>query len=283
MVEESSRWKAWSLVRGRGWHQLYNAAELRSEKGKDQKRSVHTGHPWVRGRLWIRLGRSEIGNRRKAENLPTGGLYNGLQQLPLRQSLSFAASRLFPRCPRRILWAVDPGTGSSCVRQHAYGREKIRWDGAGIVPHHHKPGGLLWLSSAAVQPTQGKRKRTHGTIRGGGLAKGIQSAWYLWFDQQANEHLQAELNKLNQRTRNNKTPSILILEEQAAMTAPMGDFDASELINPKVDKYSTVTVKKWGKQHSHFWQPRITGGTHPDVGRPWMADGSLSLSDYFRV
>ena len=34
------------------------------------------------------------------------------------------------------------------------------------------------------------------------------------------------------------------MEEQAAMTAPMGDFDASELINPKVDKYSTVTVKQ---------------------------------------
>lgn len=59
--------------------------------------------------------------------------------------------------------------------------------------------------------------------------------------EQANEHLQA---KLNQRTRSNKTPSVLILEEQAVMTAPMGDFDASEIMNLKVDKYSTVTVKQ---------------------------------------
>ena len=70
--------------------------------------------------------------------------------------------------------------------------------------------------------------------------------------EQANEHLQTKLNKLNQRTRSNKTPSILILEEKAVMTTPMGDFDASEIMNLKVDKYSTVTVKKWGKQHSHF-------------------------------
>lgn len=62
--------------------------------------------------------------------------------------------------------------------------------------------------------------------------------------EQANEHLQTKLNKLNQRTRSNKTPSILILEEQAVMTTPMGDFDASEIMNLKVDKYSTVTVKQ---------------------------------------
>ena len=62
--------------------------------------------------------------------------------------------------------------------------------------------------------------------------------------EQANEHLQSELSKLNNRTRSNKTPSSLILEEQAAMTAPIGDFDASELLNLKVDKYSTITVKQ---------------------------------------
>lgn len=83
--------------------------------------------------------------------------------------------------------------------------------------------------------------------------------------EQANEHLETELSKLNKRTRSNKTLGIIIVEEQAAMTAPICEFDTSELFNLKVDKYSTITVKQ-----NHYSVPdayagktaRVKSGTH---------------------